>query len=212
MNRPLVKVCGVRELDNAMLLEGCGADMIGFNFVPDSPRKIDPAKAAEIVGELRPETKIVGVFRNMPDNAVRRIIETVGLDILQFHGDETPGYMRGFKLPMIRAFAVDEEFDASVLAKFAPVCAGFLFDAKLGGKSGGTGAVFPWELIRGIDLQGRQLWLAGGLGPYNLAAAVSEVQPAVVDLNSKIEKRPGFKDIELFGQCMDVLEKLASRD
>lgn len=201
------KVCGITQLDDALMCEALGVDYLGFNFVEASPRFIEPMMADEIIAEISPETTCVGVFQNHSKEDILEAIELSGIDALQFHGSESAEFIAQFDLPKIKVFSVTEDFDPSVLKEFQEVADFFLFDSKVGDQEGGTGQVFNWSQVK--DIVGDKPWfLAGGIGPDNLAQAIQELGPQVLDLNSKVEKSPGTKDIALIRECMEIIEGL----
>ena len=172
----MIKICGITNREDALAAVDAGASALGFNFFPGSPRYIRPETAAEIAMDL-PILK-VGVF---VDN-----LTPTNMDVLQLHGNETaddvPAGRRVWK-----AFRVTPEWDTSILATFANVEA-FLLD----GPAPGTGVGFDWRRATGM----RQVILAGGLGPDNVAEAIRQARPWGVDACSRLERAPGLKDHE----------------
>jgi phosphoribosylanthranilate isomerase len=187
-----VKICGVTNLDDALAAAEFGADMFGFNFYSKSPRYLTPADAAKIAAGLPKGVLKVGVFVNSTADGISEIADAVGLDVIQLHGDEDDDFIRivGFEteLPVIKAFRMNSDVPMeSILRSDADAV---LLDTALNGEFGGTGETFDWNLI-GSYLKSKQIFLAGGLTPENVAEAVRLVRPYAVDVASgaEIEKR-----------------------
>ncbi|MCI0403708.1 MAG: phosphoribosylanthranilate isomerase [Acidobacteria bacterium] len=193
-----VKVCGITTLDDALVAAAAGADALGFNFWPESPRYLEPARAAEIIALLPPFVAAVGVFVNEPPRSVERIAQAAGVRAVQLHGDEPPqdvDMLTATGLTVVKAFRVGRQFRAQALKQYAGAGA-FLLDASVKGKRGGTGKSFDWKKARGANRYGRVL-LAGGLTAENVAEAVREAQPFGVDVCTGVESKPGVKDHSL---------------
>ena len=186
-----VKICGITNLDDARRAVDAGADALGFNFYPKTPRYVDPEISHRIVTELPPFVTTVGIFVNEPEEKVHRIIRSSGIQVLQFHGEESPEYCERFHLKAIKAFRIREAFDLAHLGAYEADA--FLLDAYVAGAYGGTGKTFNWETARKAKTYGRII-LAGGLTPENVKRAVAEVQPYAVDVSSGVERAPGKKD------------------
>jgi phosphoribosylanthranilate isomerase len=188
-----LKVCGITSLDDALAAIDCGAEYLGFNFYPKSPRYIAPASARAII-ELLPEGVIsVGVFVNesRPEDVVE-ILRGSGAQMAQLHGDESPDYCAGVGAErVIKALRVGDDFDARSVLDY-PASAVLLdaFDAKL---YGGTGKTANWRIAREAAKLTR-VFLAGGLSPDNVVEAIRAVEPFAVDVNSGVESAPGRKD------------------
>lgn len=200
MSRVKVKICGVRTLKEAEAAIEAGADALGFNFWPRSPRFIVPGEAREIAERLSPLVSLVGVFVNEDRE---RIIETaalVGLHAIQLHGDEPPAFCKEFgSLRVIKALRVGESFDCREIAKYAVSM--ILLDTNLKGSYGGTGQRFDWRMA--IEAKGyAPLMLAGGLRLENVAEAITTVGPAAIDVCSGIEAEPGRKDLHKLREFM----------
>jgi phosphoribosylanthranilate isomerase len=189
-----IKICGITNWTDANCAIQSGADLLGFNFYPRSPRYITPRKARGIVRRLPRGVSAVGVFVNETEDRMLAIAQTVGLDYLQLHGDEPPAAVARLKrkVRIIRAFRVRKPFRAAQLAPFRQAHAILLdgFDPRL---TGGTGRAFDWTLARRAKPYGR-IFLAGGLTPENIGEAIRIVRPYAVDVCSGVEARPGKKD------------------
>ncbi|MFO1475222.1 MAG: phosphoribosylanthranilate isomerase [Verrucomicrobiota bacterium] len=190
-----VKICGLTSVDDALAAAAAGADMIGLMFHPASPRFVQPQTATSIAAALPPYVAKVGVFVNAPEKFVRERIADCGLNLLQFHGDETPEYCLRFGIMTVKAFRIRNAASLEALDHY-PTDA-WLLDAYTPGKEGGTGETFDWELAKQANQKGRPIFLAGGLTPANVARAVAQVQPFAVDVSSGVESSPGKKNPEL---------------
>lgn len=191
-----VKICGITNWTDARRAVAAGADFLGFNFYRASPRYIQPAKARRIVRRLPQRIEVVGVFVNEPVDKMLEIARAVGLDYLQLHGDESPETVSRLKrtLPVIKALRVQESFGQARLAQFKRASA-LLLDGFQPRKFGGTGKTFNWSVALRAKRNGR-IFLAGGLTPQNVAAAIHIAKPYAVDVCSGVEARPGKKDPE----------------
>ena len=193
MKRVRVKICGVRTLEEAEAAVAAGADALGFNFWPKSPRYVSPDEAARIVAALPAFVTSIGVFVNEELDRVREIVSRVGLDAVQLHGEETPRYCLGVNnTRVIKAFRVGEDFDLDAILDY-PVSA-ILLDAKVEGQYGGTGRRISWELAKEASRRATVI-LAGGITIDNVADAINSVRPFAVDACSGVESEPGRKDL-----------------
>ncbi len=188
----IVKICGITNVEDGLAAAGSGADALGLMFYEKSPRHIPMKTAAEIAGKLPPFVIKVGVFANAPEETVLRAIGECGLNIVQFHGDETPEYCAQFAVMVIKAFRISDAASLKVLGDYRTDA--FLLDAHSADKLGGTGEKFNWDLAVEAQKLGRPIFLAGGLTPENVGEAVRRVRPYAVDVSSGVEKSPGRKD------------------
>lgn len=190
-------MCGTTRLEDALMAVDGGVDALGFIFYDKSPRYISPEKAAKIINELPPFVDRVGVFVNATiDELVAAA--AAGLSVLQLHGNESVEYCLEIrqKLPfcsLIKAFRVGKESRPDDFTPYNVCVDAFLLDTYVQGASGGTGQIFDWSIIKQLQLH-RPILLAGGLSPENVLAAITEVQPYAVDINSGVESQPGVKD------------------
>ena len=190
--RTRIKICGLREPDHALVAAQAGADAIGVVFYPESPRYLTPPDAARVAAVLPPFVSVVGLFVNADAREVRRAIEEVPLDLLQFHGDETPEYCAQFGRPFVRAVRMEAGTDLLEYAGRFSRARALLLDAFLPGQPGGTGHTFDWAHIpRDLPIP---LILSGGLTAANVGRAVREVRPWAVDVSSGVEASRGVKD------------------
>ncbi len=187
-----IKICGITRVEDALAAAASGADAIGLVFHEKSPRHVTVRQAARLAAALPPFVAAVGLFVNVSADFVHAVLEQVPLDMLQFHGDETPEFCASFERPYIKAIRVREGVDLVQCASRYAAAKGLLLDAWVEGIPGGTGHSFDWELIpRDLPLP---VILSGGLTPANVADAIRAVQPYAVDVSSGVEARKGIKD------------------
>ncbi|HEY0460646.1 MAG TPA: phosphoribosylanthranilate isomerase [Pyrinomonadaceae bacterium] len=193
-----VKICGITNLEDALLAAKFGADALGFNFYEKSPRYIAPEKAREIIEQLPPEILKVGVFVNESLEKIAEIASIAKLDALQLHGEETPRFVRELKaktgLEIIKAFRVSPEFKPEDVLVYETDA--ILLDAYNPKEHGGTGETFNWEIAKRVQEISPKMYLAGGLSQENIANAVTQVKPFAVDACSLLEKAKGLKEPE----------------
>ena len=189
--RTRVKICGITRREDALAVIAAGADAIGLVFYPASPRAVTASQATEIIAQLPPFITIVGLFVNEDAEMVAEITAQVGLDRLQFHGDETPEYCRQFDRPYFKVFRMREGIDlAKEAAKYNDASA-ILLDSYQPNIPGGTGETFDWQRIAMIP---QPLILAGGLSAQNVATAIDTAHPYAVDVSGGVELTKGIKD------------------
>ncbi len=186
-----VKICGLTNVADALAAAEAGADLIGLMFYEQSPRHLTLAAAANISRALPPGVLRVGVFVNPDEALVTRAIAECGLNLLQFHGEEPSEFCTQFGVMSLKAFRVRDAESLSRLADYQTDA--FLLDAYSPGGLGGTGETFNWELALAAKKYGRPVFLAGGLTPENVGAAVRRVRPFAVDVSSGVESAPGKK-------------------
>lgn len=190
--RTRIKICGIREAAHARVAAEAGADAIGLVFYAPSPRFIEPAAAAAIAASLPAFVMSVGLFVNPSEAEVRRILAQVPLDLLQFHGDETPEFCESFGRPFIRVARMEAQTDLVECAHRFSRARALILDAHVPGQAGGTGKTFDWaDIPRGLPIP---LILSGGLTSSNVGQAVREVRPWAVDVSSGVEASRGVKD------------------
>jgi indole-3-glycerol phosphate synthase/phosphoribosylanthranilate isomerase len=190
-----VKVCGITSEDDAILAADAGASAIGLVFWPKSRRAVSVEQAQRIARALPPFVLRVGVFVDAPRDVLISTAETVGLDMLQLHGEEAPESLEGLPRRVLKAVRVGPQFQPQDAWRYENAAA-ILLDTRREGKPGGTGETFDWSLVREVRRRARYVVLAGGLTPENVAAAVEAVHPDAVDVSSGVELSPGRKDPE----------------
>lgn len=195
-----VKICGITRLEDAMTAVEQGADAIGFIFWPSSERYISPEAASEIVRHLPPFVQIVGVYVNPDKTWVEKTSAVAGLNLLQFHGDETSDFCRQFYTPYIKAVRVRSDLDLLQCARHHKDARGLLLDTYVKDNPGGTGSVFDWKLIPS-DLPLHWI-LSGGLHPENIVPAIKQTHALAVDVSSGVEIAKGIKDINKISAFM----------
>ena len=189
-----IKVCGVTDPANALAAVEMGADYLGLNFYPGSPRYVSVERAREISGAVGGRVPLVGVFVNAPAAAIAETVERAGLDLVQLSGDEGPETAGPFAERTIKAFRTGGMPGGAELAAWSAVW-GLLIDAPHGTLYGGTGDAWNYQSAAGLP--GRRLFLAGGIGPDNARRAVEAARPYAIDVCSRVESAPGIKDLEL---------------
>lgn len=191
-----VKICGITNLEDALLSAKFGADALGFNFYEKSPRYISPEKAREIIEQLPENILKVGVFVNETLEKIAEIAEFAKLDALQLHGEETPEFACELKaktnLQIIKAFRVSPEFKPEDVLNYETDA--ILLDAYNPKERGGTGETFDWEIAKKVQKNFSQMYLAGGISDENILSAIDMVKPFAVDACSSLESEKGIKD------------------
>lgn len=190
--RTRVKVCGLTRPEDALAAARFGADAIGLIFYPRSPRGVDIEQARRVRNALPPFVTVVGVFVDPQADFVARAIAEVSLDLVQFHGSESPEFCQGFSRTYVKAVRVRPGIDLHQIARRYASARALMLDSFEPGRHGGTGRTFDWSLIP-ADLE-MPFILAGGLTPENVADAVAAVSPFAVDANGGVEASPGIKD------------------
>ena len=201
-----VKICGITRVEDALAVALSGADAIGLVFYEKSPRHVSIEQAAKLAAVLPPFVTVVGLFVNAGADDVRKVLAAVPLDVLQFHGDETPEFCVQFNRPYLKAIRVRPGVDLLQCAANFHTAQGLLLDAHVEGIPGGTGARFDWALIP--EQFPMPLILSGGLDAENVAAAIRQVQPYAVDVSSGVEAGKGIKDAQRIGRFMHEANRL----
>jgi len=211
--KPLVKICGITNIEDALLLAENGVDFLGFIFFEKSKRNLEILKATEIVNKIKKKfveksPLFVGVFVNPDENFVKKVVSFVGIDYIQLHGGESPDFVKRMPLPVIKAFRIQNMNDFNKTSEYNSKY--FLFDSFSDKGYGGTGESFNWQLLKKFNEQNRnkKYFLSGGLGPSNIARAILELHPFAVDLSSGLEIYPGKKDKKKIADFFDVLNSV----
>ncbi len=191
-----VKICGITTSEDGLMAVRAGADAIGLVFWPESPRAVSVDAAREISLSLPPLVTRVGVFVDASLAYMREVAESVGLDVIQLHGDEPLSILDELPRRALKALRVGSTFDESLAIEAAQRAAGILLDSRVPGLPGGTGETFDWGVARRLRGAVDHLVLAGGLRPDNVEAAIREVGPDAVDVSTGAESAPGKKDRE----------------
>jgi phosphoribosylanthranilate isomerase len=203
MNRPMVKICGIRDVEMALVAAEAGADALGLVFYPPSPRAVAIDVARQIVKAMPSHIEAVALVVNASAAEVRKIIDEVKPTILQFHGDEDANFCQQFGLPYWKAIRVNQLSNLLKLSTDFASASRLLLDADKGEKGlyGGTGEAFDWQLIP-ISLRATII-LSGGLNPSNVTNAIETVKPWGVDVSSGVEAAKGVKSAVLIRQFMN---------
>ncbi|HLG15817.1 MAG TPA: phosphoribosylanthranilate isomerase [Blastocatellia bacterium] len=192
MTRVRIKICGVRSVDEARTALDLGADALGFNFWPRSPRYISPDNARQVISQLPPVAAFIGVFVDEDAQRIINIAAQVGLGAVQLHGDESPEFCALLgSIKVIKALRVGRDFDIARIRDYR--ASAILLDARVEGNYGGTGHSFDWDVAVAAK-QFAPIILAGGLTAENVGDAIRRVQPLAVDVCSGVEAEPGRKD------------------
>ncbi len=190
-----VKICGITNLEDALLSAKFGADALGFNFYPKSPRYISPDRVREIIEQLPKKVLKVGVFVNESSDVILETASAAKLDVIQLHGEETPAFVRELKaktnLEIIKAFRVSESFQPEKVLQYEVDAV--LLDTYSRYEHGGTGKTFDWEIAKKVREIFPKMYLAGGLSAENVKRAILEVKPSTVDACSSLEEVKGIK-------------------
>ncbi len=190
--RTRVKICGITNIDDALSAVEAGCDALGFVFYAKSPRAVTPEQAAEIISKLPAFVTSVALFVNESSEFVNQVISKTGVDLLQFHGDESVEFCSAFSRPYIKALRMKPELDLTAQFETYASSQGILLDAYTPGIPGGTGEMFDWSRIP-AELA-TKIILAGGLSATNVAEAIAQVSPYAVDVSGGVEASKGIKD------------------
>jgi len=200
--RTRIKICGITQPDQARRAIDAGVDAIGLVFYPPSVRAVDIDTANAIVSAVTPMVSVVGVFADQPETDVAAVCEQVPLDVLQFHGDESAGFCRGFSRPWFKGVRMRPELSLEQAMTEFDQARGVLVDTYKSGIMGGTGTAFDWSRLKGVDRN--KLILAGGLTADNVREALETVNPVAIDVSTGVESAPGVKDPELIKKFMSA--------
>lgn len=187
-----IKICGITREQDVLAVADSGADALGLVFYEKSPRHVGTEQAAKLAGAVPPFVTVVGLFVNPSVAYMREVLAKVPLDLLQFHGEETPEFCRQFGRPYLKAIRVKAGVDLVECAARYADAQGLLLDAYVEGTQGGTGESFDWALIPPkLPLP---VILSGGLHAGNVAQAIRQIRPYAVDVSSGVEAGKGIKD------------------
>lgn len=203
------KICGITQVEDALIAAQAGVDAIGLVFYAKSPRAVSVAQAQKIIAALPPFVSTVGLFVNASRAEVNAVLDQVPLDVLQFHGDETPAECEGFSRPYFRALRMQPGVDIAQLAGQYETAQGILLDAWVPGVHGGTGERFDWAQIP--HNLAKPLILAGGLNADNVVQAMQQVQPWAVDVSGGVEASNGIKDADKVRKFLYAVQMENSR-
>lgn len=205
--RTRVKICGITRVEDALSAAAAGADAIGLVFYAGSKRAVTIAQAGIIAKALPPFVTLVGLFVDATQADVEAVLAGVPLDLLQFHGDESPEFCRSFSRPFIKALRMDPAADLLSLSSAYSQARGLLLDAWDAEQKGGTGKTFDWQRVKPASGSSRII-LAGGLTPANVAEAIRTVRPWAVDVSSGVELSPGIKSSALIQSFISEVHRV----
>jgi phosphoribosylanthranilate isomerase len=198
------KICGITRIEDALSAVEAGADAIGLVFYAKSPRAVTVQQARAIIAAMPPFVTTVGLFVDTSRGELDEILDAVPLDLLQFHGDESPADCEGYLRPYIKALRVKPGDDIAAQVALYPNASGVLLDTYVPGIPGGTGEAFDWSLVP-VGLS-KPVILAGGLTAENVAQAIVRVRPYAVDVSGGVETAKGIKDAEMIRAFMQAVK------
>lgn len=205
-----VKICGVTNLEDARWAANLGADFIGFNFYPNSPRKVSVKNAKDMTVQLPPFVKTVGIFVNEPLESIKKIIKSVPLKFVQLHGSEDSAYcaeVKGTGVQIIKVIGLHGPVEGTDVDPYSEVVDFFLFDRVTAEIPGGSGETFDWEWLQNSSCVTKPWFLAGGLTPQNVGQAISKTKAPYVDVCSGVERSPTRKDYEAMKSFIENARK-----
>ena len=201
-----IKICGLTDPENSKQIASLDIHAIGLVFFNESPRAVSIEQANEIIQELPPFINKVGLFVNANSNFVDQVLNSVNIDTIQFHGDESSSDCSQFQMPFIKAIRMREGINLLSQAEKFSSAVGLLLDSFEEDSYGGTGKSFDWSLIRdNIDLP---IILAGGLNKDNVISAIEKTQPYAIDISSGVESKEGIKDLKKMKEIIDLVKNL----
>ncbi|MBT3830715.1 MAG: phosphoribosylanthranilate isomerase [Gammaproteobacteria bacterium] len=203
MTRTRIKICGITNHEDAANAVACGADALGFNFFKGSTRYISPGKAAEICAQVPAFVATVGLFVNEPLADVNRIIGSLRLGLVQFHGDETPEYCDSVGHLYMKALRATNRDQIEVEAQSFQTAQAILVDTATDGQFGGTGKTFDWRMLPDLA---KPVVLAGGLDATNVGAAIAATHPYAVDVSGGVERSRGVKDVAKMKKFVEAVQ------
>lgn len=192
MQRTRIKICGITRPEDANAVVDAGADAIGLVFYPPSPRAVSIEQAQNVVADVPAFVTVTALFVNPTVEQVQSVLDSVRIDLIQFHGDEDDDFCRQFGHPYIKALRVRQASDVVALCLRFPSALAVLLDSYKPGVPGGTGETFDWSLVPATPP--KPIILAGGLDPDNVNHAIDVVRPYAVDVSGGVEAAKGIKD------------------
>lgn len=207
MNQPpKIKFCGTTSLDDALAAVDAGADYLGFIFAPSS-RQVNRQTVQQITGRIPASVVTVGVFVDTSPDEIQETLKEAGLQVAQLHGNEPPTAARDLAASQVwKAFRIRQETDLDAIPAYAPWVSAIMLDAYSADQAGGTGLSFDWRFAENSGRFGSPIVLAGGLNPENVARAICQVQPDIVDVSSGVEASPGKKDWKKLKAFVDAVK------
>ncbi|MBW2939342.1 phosphoribosylanthranilate isomerase [Zhongshania aquimaris] len=210
MFRTRVKICGITQAEDALAAIDAGADALGFVFYPRSPRAVSVELAASIMSLLPPFVSKVGLFVDASEAEIQNVLTSCSLDLIQFHGDETPDFCNLFSVPYMKALRMRDGLDVAAAAQAYSSASALLLDSYKPGIPGGTGESFDWDRVpRELALP---IVLAGGLTPSNAGAAIAACHPFAMDVSGGVEKAPGKKCTQKMTEFIKAVSRADRRE
>jgi phosphoribosylanthranilate isomerase len=207
--RVRIKICGITRPEDGVEAARLGADAIGLVFYAPSPRAVTVAQAQAVCAALPPFVSVVGLFVDAPAPEVLAVLQAVPLDVLQFHGEETPTYCAAFARPHLKALRMRDGLDVAAESRRYADAQGLLLDTYQPGQAGGTGQTFDWKRVpQGLN---QPVILAGGLTPDNVAEAIRVSRPYGVDVSGGVEQAKGIKSAAKMAAFMRGVESVQDR-
>ena len=205
--RTRVNICGITRARDALAASAMGVDAIGLVFYEKSPRNISIEQAAAICRQLPAFVTTVALFLDAEQSLIDRVLASVPVDLLQFHGSEEPAFCEQFSRPYIKALGMENTDRKDLISQSRAYSSarGLLLDSHAPGAAGGTGETFDWEYIPVLD---KPVILAGGLTVSNVAAAIDSVHPWAVDVSSGVESDKGIKDVDLMSAFIQEVDNV----
>ena len=201
-----IKICGLTDPENSKQIASLDIHAIGLVFFNESPRAVSIEQANEIIQEIPPFINKVGLFVNANSNFVDQVLNSVNIDTIQFHGDESSSDCSQFQMPFIKAIRMREGTNLLSQAEEFSSASGLLLDSFEEDSYGGTGKSFDWNLIKNnLDLP---IILAGGLNKDNVISAIEKTQPYAIDISSGVETEKGIKDIEKTKEIIEIVKSI----
>ena len=208
-NRTRVKICGITNVEDAIAAVNAGADAIGLVFYAQSPCYVTIEQAQQIVAAMPPFVSVVALFVNASTAEIETVLAQVRIDIVQFHGDETPSDCEQIKLPYYKAIRVKADTNLLQYAVEFSRAKALLLDTYSDAAFGGTGQVFDWGLIpKNLT---KPVILAGGLTAENVALAIKQVRPYAVDVSGGVEQGKAVKDAVKIAAFMQAVDQSRSQ-
>lgn len=206
-----VKVCGITRREDLEYAAMLGVDAVGLVFRAQSARRVEPAEASLLLRRRPAFLSVVALFMDAARDEVRRVLDTVAVDFIQFHGSESPGFCASFGVPYIKAIPMGSTGDFVPYANdYLDTASAFVLDSHRVGETGGTGRVFDWTAFKGV--RGLPLVLAGGLTPDNVGSGIRRVRPFAVDVASGVETSAGIKDHRLMREFVAAVRAVDKGD
>ena len=194
MMKTRIKICGITRPEDARVAAAAGVDAIGLVFYPKSPRAVTIQQAQAICAVLPPFITVVALFVDAEHFEIEDVLAAVPVDLLQFHGSETPVQCNAYATPYIKAIRMRDDADLTEAVRQYDSARGLLVDTFDPNEAGGTGEIFDWDRVPdGLDTP---IILAGGLEPSNVGAAIQQLSPYAVDVSSGVEQSKGIKDAD----------------